>query len=79
MFSNSDGSQYVAMTTKPVSRLIVSLAIPTVISMLVSSIYNYESGRPDSRGINFNQSVPMVFSIGTTKGFSFYQSNEYRE
>ena len=30
----------VRMTTKPVGSLIISLAVPTVISMLVTNIYN---------------------------------------
>ena len=32
--------QYVRMTETPVSKLIISLGIPTIISMLVTSIYN---------------------------------------
>lgn len=32
--------QYVRMTQTPVFRLILSLGLPTVISMLVTSIYN---------------------------------------
>ena len=33
-------SQYQRMTQTPVSKLILSLGLPTVISMLVTSIYN---------------------------------------
>lgn len=33
-------AQYKKMTRAPVSRLIISLSIPTIVSMLVSSIYN---------------------------------------
>ena len=36
----ADQAQYEKMTQTPVSKLIVSLAIPTTISMLVTSIYN---------------------------------------
>lgn len=32
--------RYIKMTETPISRLIPSLAIPTIISMLVTSIYN---------------------------------------
>ena len=32
--------QYIKMTTTPVGRLISSLAIPTIISMLVTAVYN---------------------------------------
>ena len=35
-----DQAQYEKMTQTPVSKLIISLAIPTTISMLVTSIYN---------------------------------------
>jgi len=64
MFSNSDGSQYVAMTTKPVSRLIVSLAIPTVISMLVSSIYNIaDTFFVSQLGKSASAAVGVVFSL----------------
>lgn len=41
--SNNDNfaeNQYNKMVNTPVSKLITSLAIPTVISMLVTSIYN---------------------------------------
>lgn len=32
--------QYLKMTTKPVGRLLISLSIPTIISMMVTNIYN---------------------------------------
>ncbi|QRG86315.1 MATE family efflux transporter [Bulleidia sp. zg-1006] len=38
--SEKHNSQYIRMTQTPVNRLIVSLAIPTIISMLVTNIYN---------------------------------------
>ena len=37
---NRDELQYAKMTQTPVGPLITSLAIPTIISMLVTSIYN---------------------------------------
>ena len=37
---NSTDAQYRKMTETPVSRLIVSLGIPTTISMLITNIYN---------------------------------------
>ncbi len=40
MFMNTTESYYKKMTETPVSRLIVTLGIPTTISMLVTSIYN---------------------------------------
>ena len=33
-------SQFVKMTTQPVERLIPALALPMIVSMLVSAIYN---------------------------------------
>ena len=32
--------QYIKMTQTPVKRLILSLAVPTILSMLITSIYN---------------------------------------
>lgn len=32
--------QYIKMTQTPVSKLILALGLPTVVSMLISSIYN---------------------------------------
>ena len=37
---HSAKDNYVYLTTAPVPRLIVSLAVPTIISMLVTSFYN---------------------------------------
>lgn len=36
----SNDEQYIRMTTTPVSRLILTLGIPTIVSMLVTNIYN---------------------------------------
>ena len=36
----SSDSQYIKMTETPIPRLIITLSIPTVISMLVNNIYN---------------------------------------
>ena len=35
-----DNSRYIEMTTRPVPGLILSLAAPTILSMLVTSFYN---------------------------------------
>ena len=40
MKNESAEAQYRRMTETPVNRLIVSLAVPTVISMLITMIYN---------------------------------------
>ena len=33
-------SKFIRMTTEPVQRLICTLAVPTIISMLVTALYN---------------------------------------
>lgn len=38
--SSADNAQYIKMTETPVGKLVISLGIPTMISMLVTSIYN---------------------------------------
>lgn len=40
MTHDSAKDKYIRLTTAPVPRLIISLAIPTIISMLVTSFYN---------------------------------------
>ena len=40
MAKMTDEQQYIRMTETPVSKLVTSLAVPTVAGMLVSSIYN---------------------------------------
>ena len=40
MMHHSAKDNYVHLTTTPVPRLITSLAVPTIISMLITSIYN---------------------------------------
>ena len=37
---SSAEEQYRKMTQEPVSRLILSLSLPTIVSMLVTNIYN---------------------------------------
>ena len=39
MHSSAD-AQYIKMTETPVPKLIISLGIPTIISMLITNIYN---------------------------------------
>ena len=64
MFSKNSDSQYSNMTTKPVSRLITSLAVPTVISMLVSAIYNIaDTFFVSQLGKSASAAVGVVFSL----------------
>jgi len=62
-----DGNErYIRMTTEPVSRLIPTLAVPTIISMLVTSLYNmadtYFVGKINTSATG---AVGIVFSLMT--------------
>ena len=37
---NKQSQKLIAMTTEPVEKLIVKLAVPTMVSMMITSIYN---------------------------------------
>ncbi len=57
-------SQFNKMTQKPVSSLILSLAVPTIISMLVSAIYNTADTFFVSQiGTSASAAVGIVFSM----------------
>lgn len=57
-------SQFLKMTTTPVGKLISSLAIPTIISMLVTSIYNMADTYFVSQiGTSASGAVGVVFSL----------------
>ena len=63
-------AQYRKMTETPVSRLILSLAIPTITSMLVTNIYNTGDTYFVSRlGTSASGAVGIVFSL-----MAFYQA-----
>lgn len=58
------GTQYVRMTQTPVGRLIVSLAVPTLISMLVTAVYNIGDTYFVSKlGTSASGAVGIVFSL----------------
>ena len=68
--------RYRMMTEKPVSRLIRGLAVPTIISMLITSIYNMADTffrQPDQyqrlggRGDHFSP-MAMIQAVGFTLG-----------
>ncbi|MGN1163554.1 MAG: MATE family efflux transporter [Candidatus Ornithospirochaeta sp.] len=60
----NSNEQYLKMTTTPVSSLIPRLAVPTIISMLVSSIYNMADTFFVSQiGTSASAAVGVVFSI----------------
>lgn len=57
---------YKKMTQTPVERLIVSLAIPTVISMLITSIYNLaDTYFVGTLGVSASGAVGVVFALMT--------------
>ena len=60
----SENQQYIKMTQTPVSSLIPRLAVPTIVSMLVSSIYNMADTYFVSQiGTSASAAVGVVFSI----------------
>jgi len=60
----ADDKQYVKMTTGSISKLIISLSIPTIISMLVTSIYNMADTFFVSKlGTSATGAVGIVFSV----------------
>jgi len=63
---NNPDERYRRMTTEPVSKLIPSLAIPTIVSMLVTSLYNmadtYFVGKINTSA---TAAVGVVFSLMT--------------
>ena len=59
-----DKAQYIKMTERPIGPLIGSLAIPTIISMLVTSIYNMADTFFVSKlGTSASGAVGIVFSL----------------
>lgn len=59
-----DDSHYIRMTTAPTGRLIISLAVPTIVSMLVSAVYNMADTYFVSKlGTSAAGAVGIVFSL----------------
>ena len=57
------------MTETPVPRLILSLAVPTIISMMVTNLYNTADTWFVSRlGTSAAGAVSIVFSLGDLSG-----------
>jgi putative MATE family efflux protein len=64
IFMEQDNPQYVKMTTTPIGKLVTSLAIPTIISMLVSALYNMADTYFVSKlGTSASGAVGIVFSL----------------
>lgn len=70
-------AQYVRMTQEPVSKLVVSLAIPAIISMLITSVYNLvDTAFVGELGTSASGATGVVFgfmSIIQAFGFMFGQ------
>ncbi len=61
---DKDHAQFARMTGIPVGRLIVSLAIPTIISMLVTAVYNIgDTFFVSKLGTSASGAVGIVFSL----------------
>lgn len=76
---NKEASQYEKMTQTPVQKLIVTLSIPTIISMLVSNIYNLvDTAFVGKLGNSASGAVGVVFgfmAILQAIGFMFGQGS----
>lgn len=75
--SSSEISQYDKMTKTPVSKLVLRLAVPTIISMLVTNIYNLvDTAFVGRLGTSASGAVGIVFgymAILQSVGFMFGQ------
>jgi putative MATE family efflux protein len=61
---DQDKAQYIKMTERPVGPLIASLAVPTIVSMMVTSIYNMADTFFVSKlGTSASGAVGIVFSL----------------
>ena len=69
-----DNSKFIRMTTQPVPRLICTLAIPTIISMLVTALYNIADTFFVGRvGTEATAGVGLVFPVMTViQAFGFF-------
>lgn len=72
-----EASQYIKMTQTPIHRLLIQLSIPTIISMLVSNIYNLvDTAFVGALGNSASGAVGVVFgfmAILQAIGFLFGQ------
>ena len=75
----ADNSKFIMMTTEPIPRLIAKLAIPTIISMLVTALYNIaDTFFVGQLGTEATAGVGLVFpvmTIITAFGFFFGQGS----
>lgn len=61
---NTDNAQYIRMTTAPVGKLILSLAVPSMVTTLITSVYNLADTFFVGRiGTSATAAVGVVFSV----------------
>lgn len=76
---NSREEQYIKMTETPVQKLIITLSVPTIISMLITSIYNMaDTAFVGQLGTSASGAVGVVFgfmAIIQAIGFMFGQGS----
>lgn len=79
METQNENAQYRKMTETPVASLVVSLGIPTTISMLVTSIYNMaDTAFVGTLGTSASGAIGIVFgymAILQAIGFMFGQGS----
>lgn len=79
MSPRKEDAQYIKMTETPVARLVVTLGIPTTISMLVTSIYNMaDTAFVGALGTSASGAIGVVFgymAILQAIGFMFGQGS----
>lgn len=64
IMTNEQDEQYIKMTQTPVSKLIITLGVPTVISMLVTNIYNMaDTYFVGSLGTSASGATGIVFGL----------------
>ena len=69
-YKDTEQEQYVRMTETPISSLIAGLSVPTIISMLVTNVYNTADTYFVSRlGTSASGAVGIVFAF-----MAFYQA-----
>ena len=71
---NAENSKFIRMTTEPVQRLICTLAVPTIISMLVTALYNIaDTFFVGQVGTEATAGVGLVFPVmAIIQAFGFF-------
>ena len=74
-------SQYVKMTETPIPRLILTLSVPSIISMLINNIYNLvDTAFVGQLGTSASGAVGIVFGfMAIIQAFGFMLAGRYRD